>query len=224
MTARGGGPLLFLLALCAAWIAAWLVANRSLAGAGQWVVFGYWTAMKLALWIGAPALWPEAARPFAASRFGLEDVSAAGLARAGALGLATFLLLALLLAGASALGLERPPFDGSAPALLTIILIAPTLEEALFRGYFWGRLRRAGLGLCATLAAASAGFTLLHLIGWGFIGVAPEAMLRQSAVVFGLGLLFGLARWRLGLIAGAIPAHMANNLWASGLLASALSP
>ncbi|AMX01520.1 CPBP family glutamic-type intramembrane protease [Microbulbifer thermotolerans] len=52
------------------------------------------------------------------------------------------------------------------PLVLVIVLVAPVLEELIFRGYLFTAWRQSRLGLTGTLLLTSALFALMH---WGSI-------------------------------------------------------
>lgn len=90
--------------------------------------------------------------------------------------------------------------------IIGIGLVAPLVEELLFRGAWFGRLQVL-LGERTTLGLTSAAFGVMHLAD-------PMAVLPLTAMGLGLGLI----RQRFGSVWPCIFAHMLNNTAALGLL------
>lgn len=102
------------------------------------------------------------------------------------------------------------------PLVLPAVLIAPPLEELAFRGYLLGRLRgrlEFWLGGFASGRAWSAALAILITsILWALPHVnvtVPEWV--KWGQIFGIGLMLGLARLRLGLEA-CVLIHLAVNI------------
>ncbi|MBU6209610.1 MAG: CPBP family intramembrane metalloprotease [Planctomycetes bacterium] len=90
---------------------------------------------------------------------------------------------------------------------LSAVVLAPILEECLYRGFVQQALRRAGLGPWPAVLLASIVFTLMH------VGSVPEgaraASLTSLAV---LACCFGWLAERTGSLVAPIAAHVAFNL------------
>ena len=90
---------------------------------------------------------------------------------------------------------------------LSAVVLAPILEEGLYRGFVQQALRRAGLGPWAAVLLTSAVFTLMH------VGSVPEgaraASLTSLAV---LSCCFGWLAERTGSLVAPVAAHVAFNL------------
>ncbi|MFM7809027.1 MAG: lysostaphin resistance A-like protein, partial [Planctomycetota bacterium] len=90
---------------------------------------------------------------------------------------------------------------------LSAVVLAPILEEGLYRGFVQQAIRRAGLGPWPAVLIASAVFTLMH------VGSVPEgaraASLTSLAV---LSCCFGWLAERTGSLVAPIAAHVAFNL------------
>lgn len=87
----------------------------------------------------------------------------------------------------------------------TIILTAPIFEEVLFRGFVYAGLRQSWLGHSGTILVTAACFATVHL----------QYDIPEMFVVFGLGLILGIARWRSGSVLLPIALHSMNNLAAT---------
>jgi membrane protease YdiL (CAAX protease family) len=92
--------------------------------------------------------------------------------------------------------------------VLAIGLLAPVLEELVFRGLAW-RWLRPGLGAGGTIVASSAVFAALHAGQYGAFGVA---------MVAAMALVLGLVRERTGSLLLCIGGHMLVNLMAVAAL------
>ena len=160
---------------------------------------------------------------------GLDFRRAFGLAPASGGGGATFLVLAMLLAagvavdfGLTLLGEWRgwsahwtEWFDASLAwggpvdvlgSLFGLVLLAPVVEELVFRGLLFGTLRR-GLNMWTSAVLSAAVFAVAHGYGaWGF------------ASVFSSGVLWALAYERTGSLLPPILAHAATNFMTASVL------
>ncbi|MEE2002670.1 CPBP family intramembrane metalloprotease [Alkalimonas sp. MEB108] len=88
---------------------------------------------------------------------------------------------------------------------VTMVLVAPVVEELVFRGYFFQAWRHSFLGLWGTLLATSMLFTLIH---------AGQYPLLMMAMLFSFSLILGLAREKTGSLYVPIALHALNNLLA----------
>jgi membrane protease YdiL (CAAX protease family) len=93
--------------------------------------------------------------------------------------------------------------------LVAASLLAPMLEELLFRGYLYKAFRPTRLGMSGTLLLTSACFSLMHAAQYSWYGVAQ---------IFCLALVLGLARERSGSILTPIAIHTTQNTLASLLV------
>ncbi|MEN3159474.1 CPBP family intramembrane glutamic endopeptidase [Alkalimonas sp. NCh-2] len=88
---------------------------------------------------------------------------------------------------------------------VTMVLVAPVVEELVFRGYFFQAWRNSSLGLWGTLLLTSMLFTLVH---------AGQYPLLMMAMLFSFSLILGLAREKTGSVYVPMAMHAANNLLA----------
>lgn len=88
----------------------------------------------------------------------------------------------------------------SAVFALTIAFGAPFFEELCFRGLFLSSLAKRGMGAVLSIAIPALVFSLMHF--------EPKRIL----LLFGVGCVFGLARWQSKSLTTAVVAHMMNNL------------
>ena len=96
---------------------------------------------------------------------------------------------------------EELPIEIGLLYVLDIIILAPIFEEALFRGFLLPALVPTRLGRSGAILATSLGFSLLH-VQYDFIGMA---------MIFGFGVILGMARMRYGTVLLPIALHMLLN-------------
>jgi len=91
-------------------------------------------------------------------------------------------------------------------SLFGLVLLAPVVEELVFRGLLFGTLRR-GLNMWTSAVLSAAVFAVAHGYGaWGF------------ASVFFSGVLWALAYERTGSLLPPILAHAATNFMTASVL------
>lgn len=90
---------------------------------------------------------------------------------------------------------------------VTAVTIAPIFEEAFFRGFMLSGLARSRLGLAATIVLTNTLWTAVHLQP----GVEWFNEFYGLAVIFGVGLIFTLARLRTGSLMAPIVLHAGWN-------------
>ena len=90
------------------------------------------------------------------------------------------------------------------PGLLfvAVVIIAPIFEELLFRGFMFKGLQSSRLGVGSAIVISSGIWAVIHLQYNGYF----------MGVIFGLGILLGLARWRTRSTYVPIAMHGLNNL------------
>ncbi|MEO7904797.1 MAG: type II CAAX endopeptidase family protein [Candidatus Saccharimonadales bacterium] len=89
-------------------------------------------------------------------------------------------------------------------AFITLVILAPVAEEALFRGYLFGKLRRLSPFWVATLMT-SVVFAALHLPG-------DSALQWNVAIdVFALSIILSVLREKTGSIWAGVLLHMLKN-------------
>ena len=85
---------------------------------------------------------------------------------------------------------------------LTLVVTAPVAEEIIFRGFLFRGWSESRLGVIGALMLTSLIFAVIHL----------QYSVQGMAVVFGLGLLLGVMRWRSGSTVLVILMHAVWNL------------
>jgi membrane protease YdiL (CAAX protease family) len=98
---------------------------------------------------------------------------------------------------------------------LNAVLVAPMLEECIYRGFVQQALRRAGLGAWPSILLAAVIFTLMHV---GSVPAAARAASLASLAV--LACCFGWLAERTGSLVAPVAAHVAFN--AGNLLVATL--
>ena len=86
--------------------------------------------------------------------------------------------------------------------LLALILVAPVMEELVFRGFLISGLRPTRLGASGAVLVSSFAWASLHL----------EYDLYGMATIFALGILLGTARVKTGSVVVSIALHMISNI------------
>lgn len=89
------------------------------------------------------------------------------------------------------------------PTALTIVLLAPVLEELVFRGYLFKAWRHSWLGASGTILLTSVLFVLLHTGQYSWIVMGQ---------LFVFAVILGLAREKTGSVLTSWLLHMLNNL------------
>jgi uncharacterized protein len=90
-----------------------------------------------------------------------------------------------------------------AVALVELLILAPVLEELVFRGLLYGTLRRR-FGMAGAALISAGAFAIGH--GYGFAGLSS---------VFAAGLLYAWAYEQTGSLLPSMAAHAASNLLAT---------
>jgi membrane protease YdiL (CAAX protease family) len=201
----------------ALWTAAWIVHEAVVVPRGwclgSWSAGLYWTGAKLVVWM-APAIW-------LLRRAGESARAATGLGTAR--GLPQGLIIALVWLGVQALwskvrGVWPAPQSMGGYGAVNAYLIAPLLEEVVFRGFALRRLRARGAGFWPAALASSVAFGLLHVPGWLFMKGASAATLSLLPTVVLFGIVLAAVSWRIPSLWACVAVHFANNAWSGGLL------
>ncbi len=95
------------------------------------------------------------------------------------------------------------------------VLVAPIVEEIVFRGAVLGALMQRYRFPIANLLTAFF-FLGIHIPGWYFQGVLTDTLLSPlngALSIFILGLIFGYVAYRSNSVSGSILAHILNNFF-----------
>lgn len=201
----------FVAALYLAWTGAWLLLPILESGLG-WPVtsngqFLYWTIMKALLWV-APAVlvFRYAGIPVGKAMRG------DGIRPVLVWGLGAGLLISVEAVVRKLLG--NQPFSLMLDwTLVNVVLIAPLVEEFVFRGAVMGGLMKRYRFSVAN-AVSSLLFVGAHVPGWYFSGVLMDRLTQPiggAFSIFVLGLIFGLVVWKSRSVAAGMIAHAINN-------------
>lgn len=101
----------------------------------------------------------------------------------------------------------------------TAVLLAPVLEECVYRGFLQQAMRRAGVGPWASILVVSGLFTMMHLGS-----VPPDARAASLSSLAVLSCCFGWLAERTGTLAAPIAAHVAFNLANLGVAMLSATP
>ncbi len=94
-------------------------------------------------------------------------------------------------------------------AFIMLVVIAPVVEETLFRGYLYGKIRKH-LGLIVSALLTSVAFAMLHIPGVSDSG-ALQWQWNVAVDVFALSLVLCLLREVTGSIWAGVLLHMTKN-------------
>lgn len=203
----------FVAALYLAWTGAWLLLPILENGIG-WPATSndrtlYWTIMKALLWI-VPGI-------FVFRHAGIKIGAAMrgdGVRAALLWGVGAGLLIGLEAVTRKLLG--NQPFSIAFDwTFVNVVLIAPFVEEFVFRGAVLGGLMQRYRFAVANVIASLL-FVGAHVPGWHFSGVLMERLtqpLGGALSIFVLGLIFGFVVLKSRSVAGGMIAHGINNLF-----------
>jgi membrane protease YdiL (CAAX protease family) len=183
---------------------------------GSWPAAIYWTLAKLCIWI-APTVWilRRAGEPIAATT-GIATTRRLG----GGLSLACA-WLAVQVAWSGVRGQwPSPPARIGGYGAFNAYLVAPLLEEYVFRGFALRRLRNDGVSFWPAALATSVAFGLLHVPGWLLMNGMSAAALSPVGPVILLGVVLAAVSWRVPSLWACSAIHLANNAWSGGFLSA----
>jgi membrane protease YdiL (CAAX protease family) len=90
------------------------------------------------------------------------------------------------------------------PFVLCAVVLAPVMEEIVFRGFLYRGWSRSAVGVAGAIVLTSALWALMHTrLGTG-----------GMAIMFGVGLMLGTVRWLSGSTTLVIGIHAINNVHA----------
>lgn len=109
---------------------------------------------------------------------------------------------------------STPPASQSAPTViglaLAVVIIAPFVEELVFRGVLQ-RFLAEYAGVAAAIVLVSVAFAALHIPNYGGFDTAAAALAIPMAVIFADSVLWGWAYHRTGNAAVSWLAHSGSN-------------
>ena len=93
--------------------------------------------------------------------------------------------------------------NSSVPVLLAAVIFAPIFEEIFFRGFLFAGFRTSKIGVMGTVLLTAALWALLH---------ATQYNSWELLVIFGLGVAFGVVRWKTNSLYASLAMHSLWNL------------
>lgn len=89
---------------------------------------------------------------------------------------------------------------------LFVSIVAPLIEEFIFRGFLWKILEERGMKKIHVLLITSFLFSIMHM-----------DLYRLPVYFFG-GIVYGLLRWKTGHVSRSVVAHVTNNILVSATI------
>jgi CAAX protease family protein len=199
----------YYLLLIAAWCATWL-SFEALGGSASspMIQFAFWTTAKLLIWILPVLLIIR----YSYRRSVIEYLSLRAFSKGVRLGLGFGLLLALLSLAADVFT-KHFSWPAAGPPLLNVLIVAPLLEETVFRGFVLRRLQESGVAFWPSNVAAGVMFLGLHLPGWYFVGLLKPSHALVASGILLTGVVAGYAKHKSGSLWASVCVHFVNNLY-----------
>lgn len=99
-------------------------------------------------------------------------------------------------------------------ALLNGVIVAPVVEEIVFRGFYLPKLLLNGIVFWVANGITTIFFLSMHLPGWYFQGkLHLDSVLTPIASIAFLSLLLGLVKVKTRSLYATIVIHLVNNLY-----------
>jgi membrane protease YdiL (CAAX protease family) len=197
--------------LIAAWVGAWYLHELTFVrdlGAGA--TLAYWTAAKLIVWIAPiPLIVTLVLRRPAVAYLGLTGF-ARGV-RVGSVVGATFVLLSAMVDAVT----RTHALPGLSWGMVNALMVAPLLEEVVFRGFALKALEDVGYRFWPANTIAAILFLVLHLPGWHFMGTLGASQVVPGLSIIVIGLVAGYARRRSNSTWASVTVHFLNNLYSA---------
>src|SRR4051794_13692029 len=197
--------------LIAAWIGAWIASGAlgvgRLSPAGQ---FLYWTCAKLLIWV-VPML---VVITFFLKRSAFEYLALGKFSRGLRFGLAIGLALVCVAFSVDVMT-KHFAWPTLGPPLLNAVVVAPLLEEVVFRGFILRTLLESGERFWPANVTTALMFLGLHLPGWYFSGLLTHDRGLLSLTIVLVGLVAGLARRASGSTWASVFVHFSNNAYST---------
>ncbi len=93
--------------------------------------------------------------------------------------------------------------NSSVLVLLAAVIFAPVFEEIFFRGFLFAGFRTSKIGVIGAVLLTAALWSLLH---------ATQYNSWELVVIFGLGVAFGIVRWKTNSLYASLAMHSLWNL------------
>ena len=204
---------LYYAALISLWAGAWYLHDRtSLRDLSPRDTLAYWTLAKLVIWIGPILLIvTRAFKEAPAAYLGLVRFRRG--ARAGlAVGAIFVALAATVDAFTRSHGLPEAMWG-----TLNALIVAPVLEEVVFRGFALKALEQSGCRFWPANGIAGVLFLGLHLPGWHFTRGLDSSSIAAGLSVVSVGMAAGYAKHRSNSTWASVTVHFLNNAYAAFL-------
>lgn len=199
--------------LITAWIGAWYLHDlTSIKGFSPRNTFAYWTLAKLIIWI-SPIL-------FIVTRALKQPLAAyLGLVRFRSGVRTGFVIGAILVAVSAAIDAftRSHVLPHLSWPLMNALIVAPLLEEVMFRGFALKALQESGCPFWFANGIASILFLGLHLPGWHFTRGLGSSSVMLGLSVFLVGIVAGYAKRRSNSTWASVTVHFLNNAYSAFL-------
>lgn len=204
-------PLVLFAVIMILWVLAWVLKTDFLDHiaffASSLGSFLYWTLSKIVIWL-LPFMLYFRLKPIKIADNSIKSKDMEWLKWGVIIG-SIIALINIILNLVSNQSIWNPE---SGYAFLNAVIMAPLLEELLFRGYMLKLLREEMPFYIANLIT-SACFVMMHVPGWFFMGVLRDNFYNFSFVmIFVLSLIFGYAYKKGSSIKASFIAHVLNNV------------
>lgn len=111
------------------------------------------------------------------------------------------------------LGLHFPLNFRDLEIAIIAFLIAPVLEELLFRFVLWESFRKFAVPARGVIVLTAVGFSFSHFLSYfQLTDIFRQVILFQTAYTFVLGIFLGLVRSRTGSVVSSMGMHLLFNL------------
>jgi len=111
------------------------------------------------------------------------------------------------------LGLSFPMDMHNLEMLLIALLVAPFIEEGIFRFLVWESLLKSNLKISYVILFTSVLFSFSHFLSYFYLtDILQNFILFQTAYTFILSILIGIVRFRTGSLTTSLWVHALYNL------------
>jgi hypothetical protein len=117
-----------------------------------------------------------------------------------------------IIAGFATSGLSQSKFTdqltqayktSTIPVLIAAVIFAPIFEEMFFRGFLFAGFRASRVGVTGAILITAVLWALLHATQYG---------IGELLIIFGLGIAFGIVRWKTNSLYATLGMHSLWNL------------
>ena len=201
------------LALLTCWIAAWLFhTDLTFLSSNTATDTGYWICAKIVIWLAPVFLLIGLVEKKGWRQFLELTTPLKGLL----CGLVIGLLLVAVFYGVDRVFLRhsQPKFLVLNLAVLNGVIVAPLVEEIVFRGFYLRKLLLGDMAFWAANGITTVFFVCMHLPGWYFQGrLNLNAVVGLLASLALFSLVLGLVKVKSRSLYAPIVIHVLNNLY-----------